>query len=179
MDETDNNRAIPSQHLVCILDTGPLIESSFDAVLKAGAIEHWGLLYLHYWREFLFWSPGRATDQRWLTAPDTNVRGTNSLKIITAVDLLDQSRSGGTNWISGWVHRENRDMDPAESRERMKQYRRCYPMFNQFLWMLVNVRIPGLCWPVLAITHIYLGPEPHSPHLLSILMQTQGGKQKT
>ena len=38
MDETDNNRAILSQHLFCILDTGLLIESSFDAVLKVGAM---------------------------------------------------------------------------------------------------------------------------------------------
>ena len=40
MDETDNNRAILSQHLFCILDTGLLIESSFDAGLKVGAMEH-------------------------------------------------------------------------------------------------------------------------------------------
>lgn len=76
-------------------------------------------LYLHYWiGEFLFWLAGRATDQSCLTAPDTNVRGTNSLKIITARsgpsggpvtelrDKLDLRMS---------AQREQRDQAPAQS----------------------------------------------------------------
>ena len=86
MDETDNNRAILSQHLFCILDTGPTnwvlswcwAQGGSNGTLRPS-------LYLHYWiGEFLFRLAGRATDQGCLTAPDTNVRGTNSLKIITA-----------------------------------------------------------------------------------------------
>ena len=131
--------------------------------------EQWNIeasLYLHYWiGEFLFRFAGRATDQSCLTAPDTNVRGTNSLKIITA-------RSGPSGPVTEL--RDKLDLRMSAQREQRESWgeneavqRRCYLIFNQFLWMLVNVRIPG--WPVPAITHIYLGPEPHSSHLLSLL----------
>ena len=80
MDETDNNGAILSQHLFCILDTG-LIESSFAAVLRdscgGGRPSLSSLL-----ENFFGCRDGRLT-RACLTALDTNVRGTNSVEIIT------------------------------------------------------------------------------------------------
>ena len=60
MDETDNNGAILSQHLFCILDTG-LIESSFAAVLRDSC--GGGRPSLSSLLENFFWLQRRATDQ--------------------------------------------------------------------------------------------------------------------
>ena len=75
--------------------------------------EQWNIeasLYLHYWiGEFHFRFAGRATDQGCLTAPDTNVRGTNSLKIITA-------RSGPSGPVTEL--RDKLDLRMSEQREQ-------------------------------------------------------------
>ena len=116
---------------------------------------------------------GRETDQSCLTAPDTNVRGTNSLEIITgwgqAGDKLDLRMS---------AQREQRE-ELHRGNEAVHEEVRCYLIFNQFLWMLVNVSCGALTSPCY---HSHLSGTRASleTHLLSLLiMQTHGGKQKT